>query len=141
MDYKTSRRGLDEFQIDQCNSSQIRQLGGGRKKISDQNSEAIKLIEELIESDTRGDPESPLRWTCKNVRNVADFLNKSMSHQTVASILRKLEYSLQGNRKTKEGSSPPDRDEQFKYINKSVKKFIANKEPIISVDTKFLLNN
>ena len=75
----------------------------------------------MIEPHVRGDPESPLRWTSKSVRNITDFLQEKgyiVSYKTVASILHDLEYSLQGNRKTKEGKNHPDRDEQFKFINK-----------------------
>jgi len=139
VDYKTIRRGIDEVQDGKSNTNRIRDNGGGRKKIVDHDPEIIQLIEDIIEPDTRGDPESPLRWTCKSVRNIADFLNEegcSISHQTVANILHDLEYSLQGNKKTKEGKDHPDRDQQFKYINKTVKKFISSKNPVISVDTK-----
>ena len=96
-------------------------------------------IEDLIEPDVIGDPESPLRWTTKSVRNISDFLLKEgceVSHQTVASILYELEFSLQGNRKTQEGKNHPDRDAQFKHINKIVKQFLKMKLPVISVDTK-----
>ena len=93
----------------------------------------------IIEPDTRGDPESPLRWTCRSVRNIADALEQEdliVSHTTVAAILHDLEYSLQGNKKTKEGADHPDRNEQFLYINKMAKKFLAKEDPVISVDTK-----
>jgi len=139
MDAKTIRRGINDIKGKKKDISRIRIQGGGRKKITDQNPEIEKAIEDLIEPDTRGDPESPLRWTLKSVRNIADFLQSEgyeISHQTVASILHSLEYSLQGNRKTKEGNNHPDRDSQFKHINKTVKKFLSLKLPVISVDTK-----
>lgn len=139
MDYKTIRRGMDDIEKGSGTSDRIRHKGGGRKKISDNYFEIIRLIEEIIEPDTRGDPESPLRWTCKSVRNIADFLKSEghqISHQTVANILHDLEYSLQGNKKTKEGKEHPDRDQQFCYINKTVKRFISKRNPVISVDTK-----
>src|SRR3990167_1088722 len=139
MNCKTIRRGIDELQQKNKKFQGVRIKGGGRKKISNQNPKIKKIIEDLIEPDTRGDPESTLRWTCKSVRNISDFLKEKgclVSHRTVASILHDLEYSLQGNRKTKEGKNHPDRDGQFKYINKVVKKFLRVNEPVISVDTK-----
>jgi len=135
----TIRRGIRELKSDVKNIDQVRVKGGGRKKTANKYPEIEKLIEEIIEPETRGDPESPLRWTCKSVRNIADVLAKngySISHQTVANILHKFEYSLQGNKKTKEGKAHPDRDTQFKYINKTAKSFLANQDPVISVDTK-----
>ena len=142
MDCKTVRRGVEELKQIKKRKNQlgrIRIKGGGRKKISDQKPEIIKIIENLIEPDTRGDPESPLRWTCKSVRNIEDYLQENgynISYKTVSSILHDLEYSLQGNRKTKEGKDHPDRDAQFKYINKIVKNYLRMKDPVISVDTK-----
>jgi len=139
MDCKTIRRGVEELKKRKKQIGRTRIKGGGRKKLSDQVPKIKKLIEDLIEPDTRGDPESPLRWTCKSVRNIADFLQEkgySISYKTVSSILHDLEYSLQGNKKTKEGKNHPDRDSQFKHINKTVKKFLLMKSPVISVDTK-----
>lgn len=139
MTCKTIKRGIEELKNRDKKFKGIRINGGGRKKITAQEPGIIKIIEDLIEPDTRGDPESALRWTCKSVRNIADFLLEkgyNLSHQTVASILHELEYSLQGNRKTKEGKNHPDRDSQFRYINKIVKKFLRNQWPVISVDTK-----
>lgn len=139
MDCKTIRRGVEELKKRKNQIGRTRIKGGGRKKLSDQVPKIKKLIEDLIEPDTRGDPESPLRWTCKSVRNIADFLQEkgySISYKTVSSILHDLEYSLQGNKKTKEGKNHPDRDSQFKHINKTVKKFLLMKSPVISVDTK-----
>jgi transposase len=135
----TIRRGMKELKTTKKKFKGVRISGGGRKKIVEINPDLKNIIEEIIEPGTRGDPESPLRWTCKSVRNIADSLKKEgcdVSHQTVASILHSLEYSLQGNKKTKEGEDHPDRDEQFKYINKIVKKFLREKAPVISVDTK-----
>lgn len=138
MDRKTIRRGINDLKKNR-DYGMVRACGGGRKKVTEQKPKIKKIIEELIEPDTRGDPESPLRWTCKSVRNIADFLHRKgyeISHNTVASILRDLEYSLQGNKKTKEGKDHPDRDAQFKHINKTVKKFLLANLPVISVDTK-----
>jgi hypothetical protein len=96
-------------------------------------------LERLIEPTTRGDPESPLRWTCKSVRQLADELKRSrhqVSYQAVSEILHELGYSLQANRKTIEGASHPDRDAQFEHINRRVRLFLRAGDPVISVDTK-----
>jgi hypothetical protein len=96
-------------------------------------------LERLIAPDTRGDPESPLRWTCKSTRTLAAQLTRhkhSVSHMKVAQILHAEGYSLQGNRKTEEGDDHPDRDAQFRHINAQVKRTLAKGAPIISVDTK-----
>jgi len=88
---------------------------------------------------SRGDPESPLRWTCKSTRTLAAELtsqNHAISHEKVAQLLRQMDYSLQGNRKTEEGNDHPDRDEQFEYINEQVRRALAAGRPVISVDTK-----
>ena len=138
MDRKTIRRGVHDLK-NKKDIDRVRAHGGGRKKLTDQYPKIKKIIEDLIEPDTRGDPESPLRWTCKSVRNIADFLQEQgyeISPKTAATILHDLEYSLQGNKKTKEGKNHPDRDSQFKYINKMVKNFLLLKSPVISVDTK-----
>jgi hypothetical protein len=139
MSSPTIRRGLKELNRKSRKFEGIRRKGGGRKRAVEQNPRLTKILEEIIEPETRGDPETPLRWTCKSVRNIADALKKEnclVSHQTVASILRELEYSLQGNKKTKEGADHPDRNRQFLYINKMAKKFLRRKVPVISVDTK-----
>lgn len=135
----TIRRGMREFMEGDTNVARIRTSGGGRKRIFIQDTEVVKFIESIVDPDARGDPESPLRWTCKSVRNIADLLKKAghaVSHQTVASILHSMEFSLQGNRKTKEGKDHPDRDKQFRFINKCTKAFLVRKDPVISVDTK-----
>ncbi|MGH8559586.1 MAG: ISAzo13-like element transposase-related protein, partial [Methylococcales bacterium] len=93
----------------------------------------------LVEPTTRGNPESPLRWTCRSTRQLATALGRQghrISHQTVASLLDDLGYSLQGNQKTKEGASHPDRDEQFKSIHGRVEDFQRRGQPVVSVDTK-----
>jgi len=135
----TIRRGVREAKNGNAPVSRVRVNGGGRKKITDYEPEVRTIIEDIVEPDSRGDPESPLQWTCKSVRNISDHLKQSghsVSHQTVASILHGMEFSLQGNRKTKEGDDHPDRDKQFRFINKSVKAFLKCKDPVISVDTK-----
>ena len=126
--HHTIRRGILEIERGEAKAEQIRLRGAGRKKLVNSSPEICKLIEELIEPDTRGDPEAPLRWTCKSVRNIADFL-KSKGHpigrQSVANILHDLDFSLQGNRKTKEGKNHQDRDKQFRFISKMTKKFLS----------------
>jgi transposase len=121
-------------------SERIRRPGGGRKKLREQHPKLVKKIEDLLEDVTRGDPESPLRWTCKSVKNVEKSLLKagySVSYRPVARILNEQGYSLQANRKTSEGKKDhPDRDQQFRYINEQAKQFLRDHEPVISVDTK-----
>ncbi len=119
--------------------SRCRSPGGGRKKLIELDTGLMSALEHLVEPTTRGDPESPLRWTCKSTRQLAEELKKQgyqIERQTVATLLDKLEYSLQGNQKTKEGSSSPDRDAQFKYINSRVLYFQGKHQPVISVDAK-----
>ena len=117
----------------------IRRSGGGRKSAVKLDPSLKSDLEEMLESTTRGDPESPLRWTCRSVRNLeAELKNRghAVSHQVVADLLHELEYSLQANRKTNEGASHPDRNAQFEYVNHKVKQYLGGKEPVISVDTK-----
>jgi transposase len=117
----------------------VRRPGGGRKRISESDPGILRDLENLVEPSTRGDPESPLRWTCKSVRRLAEELRKQghhVSYPVVAELLRELGYSLQANRKTKEGGSHPDRNAQFEHINSKVKRFLASQQPVISVDTK-----
>ena len=117
----------------------IRRAGGGRKKIVDQDRSLKSDLESLLESTTRGDPEAPLRWTCRSVSNLTaelKRLNHTVSHQVVADLLHELGYSLQANSKTREGSHHPDRNAQFEHLNGKVKWCWARKQPVISVDTK-----
>jgi transposase len=117
----------------------IRRPGGGRKKTVETDRSVRTDLEHLVEPVTRGDPESALRWTCKSVRKLAAELREQghqVSHQWVAERLRDLGYSLQGNRKTREGSEHPDRDAQFGHINATAEEFLAAGDPVISVDTK-----
>jgi transposase len=117
----------------------IRRSGGGRKKAEALDPSLKSDLEELLESTTRGDPESPLRWTCRSVRNLeAELKSKGhvVSHQVVADLLHQLEYSLQANSKTSEGASHPDRNAQFEFVNSKVKRYLSQKAPVISVDTK-----
>jgi len=117
----------------------IRKAGGGRKKLTQQEPKLLSALEALVEPTTRGDPESALRWTCRSTRQLAAALKAQgyrIGHQTVASLLDDLGYSLQGNQKTTEGSSHPDRDAQFKYIQRRVEEFQSRGQPVVSVDTK-----
>ena len=117
----------------------IRQKGGGRKKASLKDPDLLLDLEKLLEPVTRGDPQSPLRWTCKSVRNLADELRAQgheASHMLVAELLHEQKYSLQANSKTKEGSSHPDRNAQFEHINAKATEFLKSGWPAISVDTK-----
>jgi hypothetical protein len=117
----------------------IRRPGGGRPAIEAGDPTLRQDLTTLLEATTRGDPQSPLLWTCKSTRNLADELNRlghHVSHTTVALILRDMDYSLQANRKTKEGSSHPDRNAQFEYINGQVQDFQKRGQPVVSVDTK-----
>lgn len=117
----------------------VRRPGGGRKNAIDQDPALLRDLQELLESTTRGDPEAPLRWTCRSVRNLTAELQQrrhSVSHQVVADLLHELGYSLQANRKTREGASHPDRNAQFEHLNTKVKRYLGSKDPVISVDTK-----
>ena len=117
----------------------VRQPGAGRKKITAHDPGLMPALERLIEPETRGDPESPLRWTCKSTRTLAAQLTRHkhpISHMKVAQLLHEQGYSLQGNRKTEEGGDHPDRDAQFRHINTQVRRALAKGTPVISVDTK-----
>jgi hypothetical protein len=118
---------------------QSRRQGGGRKKLIEHYTDLPDTLETLIDPVMRGDPESPLRWTCKSTRLLANELNRQgyeIGPTTVRFLLHELEYSLQGNQKTREGEDHPDRNDQFLYINNQVKKFLCAGQPVISVDTK-----
>ncbi len=120
-------------------ASRVRHPGGGRRPLTETGPGLLESLEALIEPTTRGDPESPLRWTCKSIRRLAYELtreNHPVGAVTVAKLLRQAGYSLQANRKTREGASHPDRNAQFEYINASVQRFLKRSQPAISVDTK-----
>jgi hypothetical protein len=117
----------------------VRRPGAGRKSITQSDPRLVQTLEGLIDEQTRGDPESPLRWICKSTRTIAKELAQQkhpVSHVKVAQILHGLDYSLQSNRKTEEGADHPDRDAQFRHINVTVKKCLRQGVPVISVDTK-----
>jgi len=137
---KAISKGIRELTEGAClPPGRVRRAGAGRKKITVRDPELLKALAGLIEPETRGDPESPLRWTCKSTRTVAGQLAKGghpVSHVKVAQLLHDQGYSLQGNRKTEEGADHPDRDAQFRHINARVKRALAARTPVISVDTK-----
>lgn len=117
----------------------VRLSGGGRKRITDTDPEIVVALESILNDDTIGDPETPLRWTCKSTRTLAkqlEIMKHPVSHTKIANILHDLGYSLQGNRKTEEGEDHPDRDDQFMHINKKVYSHLSAGLPVISVDTK-----
>jgi hypothetical protein len=134
----TIGRGLKELASDEP-SPRIRRPGAGRRTTISKDPTLLQDLQTLVEPTTRGDPESPLRWTCKSVRRLAQALQAQgheISRTLVAQLLNNAGYSLQANRKTTEGDSHPDRDAQFGYINTQVTRALAEKQPVISVDTK-----
>jgi len=137
---KAIAKGIREIQGgDSLSEGRVRRPGGGRKKITVSDPTLLAALDPLIDSGTRGDPESPLRWICKSTRTLAAQLTKSnhpISYVKVAQLLHEQNYSLQSNRKTEEGEDHPDRDAQFRHINRCVKKTLAAGMPVISVDTK-----
>lgn len=134
------RQGIDELAAAvPLSKERVRRPGAGRKPLVETDPGLRAALEALVEPTTRGDPESPLRWTCKSVRNLAEELGRQghrVSHQVVAELLRDLKYSLQGNRKVLEGSQHPDRNAQFDHLNGQVQAQLAAGEPAISVDAK-----
>jgi transposase len=135
----TIHQGLAELDRGELPAERSRRPGGGRKKIQDRDPSVLKELHTLVDPSTRGDPMSPLRWTCKSTRQLARVLvdkGHVVSHTTVAEMLRELGYSLQGNRKTLEGKDHPDRDEQFGYLNRRVRRSMRRGLPVISVDAK-----
>jgi hypothetical protein len=134
----TIGRGLKELAQDEP-SERVRRPGAGRKPTISKDPTLLSDLEALVEPTTRGDPESSLRWTCKSVRRLAQALQAQgheVSRTLVGHLLNEAGYSLQGNRKTTEGDSHPDRDAQFGYINTQVFTALAEQQPVISVDTK-----
>ncbi len=140
IDPKTIRKGLLELDEKQRTpTDRIRAKGGGRKKLAERHEKLLDDLESLVEPDSRVDPESPLRWTSKSTYKLAEQLEHkgySVCQRTVYSLLADLGYSLQSNKKVKEGTNHPDRDAQFHYIYQRVKYFQSRNNPVISVDTK-----
>jgi Rhodopirellula transposase DDE domain len=120
-------------------AGRVRRRGAGRKAITVHDPQLLVALDHLIEPDTLGAPESPLRWVCKSTRVLAAELGRQrhpISHVKLAQLLHQQHYSLQGTRKTEEGADHPDRDAQFRHINASVTKALAAGIPVLSVDTK-----
>jgi hypothetical protein len=139
----TITAGLRE--LEQCTTqraaqaARVRRPGGGRRLVTEADPGLLAALESLVEPVTRGDPESPLRWTCKSTRRLAEELVRQdhrVGARTVAILLHKAGYSLQANRKAREGLDHPDRNAQFEYINASVARALIRDQPAISVDTK-----
>jgi len=136
----TILRGIRELrQGDLPPEGRIRRPGGGRKRLEQSDGGLTQALERIMEENTAGDPMSHLRWTNRSTTAIAAELTRQghpVSHETVRQRLRELDYSLQANRKDKEGLSPPERDAQFRYLNRQVKAFLARGEPVVSVDGK-----
>jgi transposase len=135
----TVSRGVAELEAGEQPLGRVRRRGGGRKPLVDLDPELRPALLALVEPDVRGDPMSPLRWTTKSTRKLADELTRQgwrISADTVAHLLRQEGFSLQGNAKTLEGKQHPDRDAQFRYLNEQVKDHQVTGDPVISVDAK-----
>jgi len=135
----TLTKGIKELGENPLSPGRIRRSGAGRLSLLAGDPTLMDALEALVEPLTRGDPESPLRWTCKSTRVLAQVLSDqkhSVGHVKVSHFLNDLGYSLQGNRKTEEGDDHPDRDAQFRHINAQVRQAMKKGEPVISVDTK-----
>ena len=136
----TIGRGLKDIEaLDSLAPGRVRRPGGGRKSLTETDPQLLDDLNALVEPDARGDPMSSLRWTCKSLRRLAAELNKlghQISHTVVGELLKAQKFSLQANRKTREGADNPDRDAQFGFINEAVTTAMAQNQPVISVDTK-----
>ena len=135
----TLSKGVEELHAAPLAPGRIRHAGGGRHALTSNDPGLTPTLDSLVEPTTRRDPQSALRWTCKSARTLAAELaarRHPVSHTKVAQLLRESGYSLQGNRKTEEGGDHPDRDAQFRHINRTVKDALRAGEPVISVDTK-----
>jgi transposase len=137
---RTIRNGIREIDAgNSLSSTRQRRLGGGRLTREREQPKLMEALERLVEPASRGDPMSPLRWSCKSTRILAEALQRqkfSVSHTTVGALLKKKGYSLQANRKTREGKQHPDRNAQFEHINRRVKACLRQEQPAVSVDTK-----
>ena len=137
---KAIRKGIQEIRAGSTpGPGRVRRSGASRKPVTVSNPQLVDALEALIDEQTRGDPESPLRWTCMSTRTITRELDRQdhpVSHTKVAQLLHDLDYSLQSNRKTEEGQGHPDRDAQFRHISAAVKRYLGQGLPVISVDTK-----
>ena len=138
---RTIAKGETESLVTEDDSTRkrIRKEGGGRKKVIEHQPEILKAIEDIVSPHTMGNPMNPLIWTSKSIRKIAAALlalGYKVCHEVVRQCLIELGYSLQANKKTKEGGDSPDRDAQFVHINETAKEFAASKDPVISVDCK-----
>lgn len=135
-----SRKTISKKELkEEKHDTRIRKLGGGRKKSTENFPKLLSTIEDIVSPHTMGDPMNPLVWTSKSVRKITKVLKDkgfNICHEVTRQCLMDMNYSLQSNKKTKEGGKNPDRDAQFEFINKLSKKFILLKEPVISVDCK-----
>jgi hypothetical protein len=144
MSPNTIKKGLAELEAREADSetligSRVRKAGAGRKRATEADPGLAAALEQLVDPVTRGDPMSPLRWTCKSTTQLARELTRQghpVSPRTVGRLLKASGYSLQGNRKTKEGKDHPDRNAQFEHINATVMRFQDRGQPVVSVDTK-----
>lgn len=143
MSRPTILKGMAELESGQVaaqgETGRIRQAGGGRQAVEDASPHLKRVLARLVEASTAGDPMSYLLWTNKSTRTLADELTRhgyAVSHVTVARCLRAMDYSLQANVKTIEGTQHPDRDAQFRYLNAEVRRFVRSHDPVVSVDTK-----
>ena len=144
MSSATVHKGIRELEAGEAgeevlSTERMRRRGGGRKRAHDSQPGLIEALELLVEPTARGDPESALRWTCRSTYNLAAELRRQgfqVGPRTVARELKEQDFTLQANRKTREGDSHPDRDAQFHYINEQVRRFQRGGQPVVSVDTK-----
>ena len=134
----TVRKGMDDIKGKSYPFDSIRREGGGRKGFS-KRPDIMRAVRDLVESSILGDPQSPMRWISKSLRHVQDEMNRlgyEISYVTVGNILHDMDFNLKGNKKTREGKSHPDRNEQFQHINDKAIEFMESDQPVISVDTK-----
>jgi len=139
MSVPTVTKGLAEVRAGEAPSGRVRAAGGGRKRLTETDPGLAVALEALVDPETRGDPGSPLRWTTRSTRVLAEALTEAghpCSHMRVAELLHELGYSLQGNAKQLEGKQHPDRDAQFRHINAVAGRYLRAGDPVVSVDTK-----
>jgi hypothetical protein len=131
--------GVRELDAPPDPRGRVRGPGGGPRRLVERQPGLLCALDELVDPDTRGDPESPLRWTCKSTRQLADALGGQgfqVSDDTVGRLLKQQGYTLQRTQKTLEGAQHPDRDAQFRYVNEQAREHLAAAQPVVSVDTK-----